>query len=75
MYWSDLGSVACDLCLHLVSQHLSLVSLVRMQDRSMVGVVVGSNDTAEHQDNVNDGWNVVKGIEAYGTYSACLIEV
>ena len=41
----------------------------------MVGVVVGSNDTAEHQDNVNDGWTVVKGIEAFGTYSACLIEV
>ena len=47
----------------------------RMQDKQMVGVVVGSNDSQEHQDSVEEGWRVVKMIDDFGVYQACLLEV
>ena len=46
-----------------------------MQDKQMVGVVVGSNDSQEHQDSVEEGWRVVKMIDDFGVYQACLLEV
>ena len=46
-----------------------------MQEKKMVGVVVGSNDPEAHQKSFLEGEQVVKVIESFGAFEACIIEI
>ena len=61
-----------------ISDSLSAVGIVdteNMQDKKMVGIVVGSYDTEAHANSIQDGEAVAKTIEEIGEFDACLIEI
>ena len=46
-----------------------------MQDKKMVGIVVGSYDSEAHAASFTDGEAVAKIIEEFGEFHACVIEI
>lgn len=46
-----------------------------MQAKRLLGVLVGSCDSADHQISIEEGEQVAKIIEDFGKYETCLVEV